>query len=289
MGLFLTPTTSHSPIILVLISLGWVVSSSGVDFSQIPDCARGDCFPYHSSSIGCPQLTIDCFCNALAPINCASQNCTGYDWYAVEDWFATQCPNPPNVTFSGLPECSRACFRSALIPTYCEAQITRNCFCRLETEFESLAPCLETPACNETVEDANNTLVTYYRESCIYDPSADGTGSQDESSTDQGGDQVIDSPGDSSGGTRTFDKVQNVVGLASGLVALVAALIGFLVWVHRRVSQLARVSEDFINLCNRRAVLFPVENFWTRHHHTRKARRVGRQKTNIMSSCNKYI
>lgn len=81
-------------------------------------------------------------------------------------------------------------------------------------------------------------MVTFYRETCVYDPRADGTGSQDESNTDQGTDQVIDSPDSSSGGTSTFSKVQNVVGLASGLTALMAALIGLWIWLHRRVSHL---------------------------------------------------
>jgi hypothetical protein len=231
MNLVSTSKNFCSTILLVPFFFSCFAISSNVDFSKIPQCAIGNCFPYHSSSIGCTQLSTDCFCNALAPINCASKNCTGSEWYAVEDWFATQCPSPPNVTFSGLPECSRACFRSAIIPTYCEVQITRNCFCRLETEFESLDGCLETTACNETAVDANSTLVDYYRETCVYDPTADGTGGQDVSSTAEG-DQVVNSPSESSG----LDKLSLIVGLASGFAALIAAAIGFYVWLHRRVS-----------------------------------------------------
>jgi hypothetical protein len=229
----LGPVSTYFEPILVLTFFpsNSIVSSSDVDFSKIPQCAINDCFPYHSSSIGCTQLTTDCFCNALAPINCASKNCTGNNWYAVEDWFATQCPNPPNVTLSGLPECSRACVRSSLIPTYCKAQLSRNCFCRLETVFESLAGCLETSTCNETAEDSNSTLADYYRETCVYDPTADGTGGQDGSSTTLG-DQVVNAPSGSSG----LDRLQMIIGLASGFAALIAGLIGFCVWLHRRVS-----------------------------------------------------
>ena len=231
MNIIPLPTKIKLAFLLTFFASGSIVSSSDVDFSKIPQCAIGDCFPYHSSSIGCAQLSVNCFCNALAPINCASKNCTGNEWYAVEDWFATQCPSPPNVTFSGLPECSRACFRSAIIPTYCEGQITRNCFCRLETEFESLTGCLETDACDETAADANSTLVDYYRETCVYNPTTDGTGDQDGSSTSSG-DQVANSPSGSSG----LDKLQMIIGLASGFVTLIVGLIGFWVWLHRRVS-----------------------------------------------------
>src|SRR5436190_11959513 len=47
-------------------------SSNDVNFKNIPNCARKSCFPFHSISIGCQSLTVDCFCNALAPINCAN-------------------------------------------------------------------------------------------------------------------------------------------------------------------------------------------------------------------------
>jgi CFEM domain len=230
--MYLVPLSKNiSSAALVFLFVFNCALSSNVDFSKIPQCAIGNCFPYHSSSIGCTQLTTDCFCNALAPINCASKNCTGNQWYAVEDWFATQCPNPPNVTFSGLPECSRACFRSAIDPTYCEGQITRNCFCRLETEFEGMTSCLEESACNETAVDANSTLVDYYRETCVYDPTADGTGGQDESSTSLG-DQVVNAPS----GSSAVDKLSLIVGLTSGFAALIGIAIGFCVWLHRQVS-----------------------------------------------------
>jgi hypothetical protein len=241
----------HVLIFLLLLLFSLTESSSEVDFSKIPQCALGDCFPYHSSSIGCTQLTTDCFCNALAPINCASKNCTGADWYALEDWFDTQCPNPPNITFSGLPECSRACFRSAIIPTFCESQITRNCFCRLESVFENLASCLEAAPCNETAVDANNTLVTYYRDSCVYDPTADGNGGQDGSDSAQG-DQVVNAPE----GSSSLNEFQMVVGLASGLGGLATIALGFWVWLNRRVRKLSSITRYLINSCGRRVVGF---------------------------------
>ena len=219
---------------MTVLILSYIVSASAVDFSKIPQSAIGSCFPYHSSSIGCTQLTTDCFCNALAPIECASNNCTGNEWYAMEDWFANQCPTPPNVTFSGLPECSRACVRSAIVPAYCKGQITRTCFCRLEAEFEVLTSCLTSSACNETIAEANSTLVGYYRETCIYNPTADGTGGQDDPSMTQG-DQVVNAP--SGSGSSGLDKLQLGIGLASGFAALVTTVIGFWIWLHRRVSE----------------------------------------------------
>jgi hypothetical protein len=229
----ITSSKNRCCIILLISFLAPFVISSDVDFSKIPQCAIGGCFPYHSSSIGCTQLTTSCFCDALAPINCASKNCTGDDWYAMEDWFATQCPNPPNVTLSGLPECSRACFRSAIIPTYCEAQITRTCFCRLETEFEGMSECLNSTACDETATDANNTLVDYYRETCVYDPTVDGEGGLDGDTGIAQGDQVVNAP---SGSGSSLDKLALGVGLASGFVALVGAVVAAIKCLHRNVS-----------------------------------------------------
>lgn len=82
--------------------------------------------------------------------------------------------------------------------------------------------CLEMSACNETAVDANSTLVDYYRETCVYDSTADGTGLQDDSSTALG-DQVVNAPSGSSG----LDKLQMIMSLASGFAALITGLIGF--------------------------------------------------------------
>jgi hypothetical protein len=112
----------------------------------------------------------------------------------------------------------------------------RNFFFKLETKFELLTGCLETSACNETVVEANSTFVDYYRETCVYDPTADGTGGQDGASTNLG-DQVANAPSGSSG----LDKLQMIIGLASGFAALIAGLIGFFVWLHRRVILLLRL------------------------------------------------
>jgi hypothetical protein len=194
-----------------------VVSSSEIDFSNITECARKDCFPYHSSTFGCPQLTKDCFCSALAPINCASKSCNGSDWYALEDWFATQCPNPPIVGFEGLPLCSRACLRKAIIPKYCQSTITRNCFCRLQNEFETLSPCIR-DGCNVAADIATNMTQKYFSDTCIYRPTADGSGNPLSSNNDPNQqDEVVAAPTEDS----PINRLALGVGLASGFVSII--------------------------------------------------------------------
>ncbi len=69
---------------------------------------------------------------------------------------------------------------------------------------------------SETEADAASSLASYYRETCVYDPTADGQGGQDGGSTAQG-DQVVHSP---SGLGSHLEKLALGVGLASGFAAL---------------------------------------------------------------------
>ncbi|KAK0613582.1 hypothetical protein B0T14DRAFT_569611 [Immersiella caudata] len=153
-------------------------SASDIDFGSLPDCGRPDCFPYHASRIGCPRLSRECFCGALAPVNCTAAACKGSDGYAVEDWFATQCPGalaPEPVILSRIALCARSCIRDAMIPTHCESQLTRSCFCRIRTVFEGLGLCF-VEGCSMVRAQADRALASFYRQTCIYEPSADGSG-----------------------------------------------------------------------------------------------------------------
>lgn len=222
------------PPVVFMVVLATALST--VDFTHIPQCAWTDCFPFHSSSIGCPSLSQDCFCNALAPINCAAKNCTGGDWYAVEDWFATQCPNPPNVTLQALPQCSRFCVREALIPDYCQAQLTRNCFCRLEAVVDGLGYCLVNN-CGENATLANTTVQNYYRSTCIYSPGIDGNGNPDTSSGGSGQDEVVNSPQPAAASeaesTGPTERLSLIIGLVSGFTGVILFVITVYVWMHR--------------------------------------------------------
>ena len=197
----------------LLVFTSWYLTAASfaqlVDFSQIPQCARHDCFPFHSSSIGCSDFSLSCFCNALTPIKCAAENCSDSDWYAVEDWFDGQCPDPPIVTLGQLPECSRACIRRALIPAYCKTELTRNCFCRLALEdaFKDQGGCL-VQGCNETAALADTSLAEFYNETCVYNPTADGNGYDPDGAGNGAdgstqGDQVVDSPTNSNSSPST--------------------------------------------------------------------------------------
>jgi hypothetical protein len=92
-----------------------------------------------------------------------------------------------------------------------------------------MSECLNSTACDETATDANNTLVNYYRETCVYDPTADGEAGL---GTAQG-DQVVNAP---SGSGSSLDKLALWVGLASGFVALIGAVFAVVRCLHRNVS-----------------------------------------------------
>src|SRR5438552_3515781 len=80
------------------------------------------------------------------------------------------------------------------------------------------------------------------------------------SSSDQGQDEVINSPDGSSGGSSSststandsVNRLQLGIDLASGFIGLISFAIGFCVWLHRRVSQLLLgVAVRYANSLNR--------------------------------------
>jgi hypothetical protein len=95
-----------------------------------------------------------------------------------------------------------------------------------------MGSCLEGKACNETEADAESSLASYYQETCVYVSTADGQGGQNSASTGQG-DQVVNAP--SSSGSN-LERLALGVGLASGFVALVAAVFAIVKCLHRNVS-----------------------------------------------------
>ena len=212
-------------------------SASEIDFDSIPSCARnGTCFPYHSSFFGCQSFTKSCFCNAFAPVNCSGTACMDNDWYAVEDWYYTQCPgDPKNVTLSGMPACSRRCIREALMPQYCRSQLTQNCFCRLQNVFMGLTTCLTT-GCLDGEDQARETLAAYYRKTCVYTPSVDGNGKVGGSADEE----VVQAPivagggGDSGGPQDDKEKLYTMVGLISGLLTLGGVVLSTYICISRR-------------------------------------------------------
>ncbi|KAK3389685.1 hypothetical protein B0H63DRAFT_518922 [Podospora didyma] len=219
----------------VLFVLTPSLLAAEVDFKGLPKCAWSDCFPFHSSAIGCGSLSKECFCDALAPVNCAGQNCTGAEWYEVEDWFNGQCGSPQNVTLQQLPQCSRSCIRQAIMPQFCQTQITRNCFCRLQDFFQGLTRCL-VDGCDSTLAAANETLHDFYRETCIYSPSVDGNGAPG-----TGGavaDEVVPAPkdGDSSSSGGPVERLGLIIGLVTGFATIAGILISLIVWYakHKR-------------------------------------------------------
>jgi hypothetical protein len=123
--------------------------------------------------------------------------------------------------------CSLECVRDSIVPAYCQSQITQNCFCRLGDVFESFSPCVEN-GCNVTAADALKITSEFYRDTCIYNPSANGQ----EGSEGAGlGDEIVQSPGQDS----RVNKLDAIVGTLASFVGIVGAIIGFWVWIGRHV------------------------------------------------------
>jgi hypothetical protein len=229
--------------LILLFPLLHHVIASDIDFSSIPDCAKAPCFPYHSSSIGCTELTKICFCNALAPLNCARSDCTGDAWYELEDWFSTQCPGQPKlVSFDpGIPLEARACVRTWIVPQRCNASITRNCFCRLDNAgnnvTEAMAECMKTDA-EMPPEEAEVMANKLYRSTCVYSEDAGG-----EKRPEDEQEEVVPSPNKGPGGVSAED-----IALFAGIPASFLTMLGVLYAIYKRCYQRVSVSSDIFSM-----------------------------------------
>jgi len=220
-------------ILLVLSFLRFSTAGSSVDFHGIPQCAQKSCFPFHSSSIGCSSFTTECFCTqSLAPLKCAYQSCNDTEWFAVQDWFAGICPNPPVVDFQVVPGCGRACLRSELDSNGCPPvysdnsgvnQYNRNCFCRLASNGMQQS-CL-TSGCNETASDVNTTLTLFYGQNCVYVQN-----NAYQSDPQPTADQVIQS---ASGSGSSVDSLGTMLGIPASIVGLLVFIGSMILWFRR--------------------------------------------------------
>jgi hypothetical protein len=230
----------RNPIYFLLAFIRYSGGRSTVSFKNIPACTHQSCFPFHSSSIGCSSFTIECFCyQSLGPLHCAYNSCNSTEWFAVEDWFAGVCPNPPVVDFQPLPDCGRACVRSELEANGCPAdysessstaQFNRNCFCRLESNATLQQNCLAAASCNDTASQAQDTLNLLYQQNCVY--AQDNSGQNDVDTT---GDQVVQSASSSGGSINSVNLWLSILG---SIVALILFTSGVMAWVKRVVSLL---------------------------------------------------
>jgi hypothetical protein len=161
--------------ICLLLSITGPTLCSEIKFSSMPGCASGSCLPFHTSSIGCTKFTKSCFCTALAPLNCARSNCTGNDWYALEDWYGTQCPGePPTLNLDpGIPLEARKCTPEWIVPQQCKASITRNCFCRMQNVTVGIQGCIVANT-GATSQQAATLADDFYRDTCVLKEDATG-------------------------------------------------------------------------------------------------------------------
>lgn len=209
-----------------LFNLFHHVLASEIDFRFMPKCAIEPCLPFHASSIGCTKFTKSCFCSALAPLNCARSNCTGNDWYMLEDWYSTQCPgDPPLVPLDpGIPLAARKCARQKFVPSQCKASITRNCFCRVDNATTMITDCLASNT-GATEQQAAGIAGDFYRGNCVLKEDAAGE-VRPGSATEE---EIIAAPQTPSSAADDDPKIEKL-GLIVGLVAGFIAIAGVVRW-----------------------------------------------------------
>lgn len=237
-------TENVSLIFSVLLSfVAHHVQASEINFASIPACARAPCFPFHSSTIGCLKFTQDCFCNALAPLNCAKNNCTGNDWYGLEDWYGVQCPRDPNVVNMdpGVPLGARKCIREWIVPVRCRASITRNCFCRLDDVTDTLTDCIITFTGAER-NQSQEIAADFYRDTCVYQEDANGERRPDDNDVKE---EVIPDPDPPDGGEK-FNKLGLIIGVIASFLTVLSVIWCIIKPRKRSVSEKGiRFKEEF--------------------------------------------
>jgi hypothetical protein len=198
---------------------------SEIDFLYMPACALNSCLPFHASSIGFTRFTKSCFYKALAPINCARSNCTGADWYALEDWYSTQCPGEPAMATldPGIPLGSRKCTREWIVPRQCKASITRNCFCRMENVTTGIRDCI-TAGTGTTSQQAAQLSQDFYRDTCVLKEDATG-----ELRRGAAADEEVFAPPPSSQAAADDTKTEKL-GLIVGIVASFITIVSVAWW-----------------------------------------------------------
>jgi hypothetical protein len=237
-------------LLLLLPILAFGVIGKNVDILSMPGCAKISCLPFHASSIGCTRFTQECFCNALAPVNCARSNCTGNEWYALEDWYSTQCPGEPPLVMMdpGIPLGARKCIRDWIVPQQCRASITRNCFCRLDNVTATMNECISnyTGAASKQAKDLSDK---FYRDTCVLKEGADGE--QRPGSTPN--EEIITPPetlAQSSPDDQTAGKISLIAGLTSSFITIAGVawwfFIGCCCGVRFRILQL--VAQRILNI-----------------------------------------
>jgi hypothetical protein len=108
----------------------------------------------------------------------------------------------------GIPLQARKCVRDWIVPSRCNASITRNCFCRLDNIETAIADCVEHDG-DTTRGQAITIADNFYDEACVYKEDASGEQRPSSSITDE---EVIPAPDDSSTGEDMGSLVLKVVG-----------------------------------------------------------------------------
>jgi hypothetical protein len=113
------------------------------------------------SPTGCNTYSLGCYCEQATPLACAYLGCPLYDYLLAEDWLLSKdvCPNAPNVTFDGLPDCAKSCMIKQSILNGCVGP-TKSCFCTQQTMFGC-------PNLNcEGTDSMKNSIAHWYDTQC---------------------------------------------------------------------------------------------------------------------------
>lgn len=162
-------------------------SDSPIDFSNLPECARESCFPFHAPSIGCQNLTSDCFCDSFQPLGCARWDCRlPEEERAIDDFVANLCDKDSlKVSLEPLERCDKTCLRPLFTescevtedPVTDEGMINSNCLCRISgiafvSDNSKIVQCLERSSdltCDNSTVAAWENTYEFWRGICVTD------------------------------------------------------------------------------------------------------------------------
>lgn len=115
-----------------------------VNFDDMPNCAREDCYPYKASQIGCSDstLTKECFCAHKDNIYCAQSSCNEGERNLLNQWLASTCLGTSLTRFTEVPVCASKCIWQANVFKSCSLK-SWDCFCVTNLYEDCLTTCSE--------------------------------------------------------------------------------------------------------------------------------------------------
>ena len=168
-----------------------------IDFTTLPYCAQSHLLNFDTgcsastytgcNAVACPAgstassdscISTNCFCEQSAPLQCGWE-CDWAEWYNLEDWYSTTCPDALTVDFSNLPSCVRDCLPDQYIIYGC-ITLSSSCLCTTPETFGCATGC-------DTA--SNKTINSWFTDLCgsdigdVVGPGSDDDGAAASSTT----------------------------------------------------------------------------------------------------------